>query len=197
MKHGILYRILALFFLRPMVTWDVIKFEREKMEKDQAETLEYYKKIEADNAIRRDRLWQESQQITRDLEAIQDQRQVAAAWRPYTQERKLNKAQQRSLAEGVSETLMSAIEVLARERMRQLSNRALISAEGTMMQAKPMWCGVGVNMLLEDIREAVKLLERKEIRDAQKTKAAAATVPPDQEKSPPRDVTHLYENPKL
>ncbi len=129
-------------------------------------------------------------------EEIREQQMVAAAWRPYVKEKKLNRSQERAFSEGVSETLLEGLEILAKERMRQLSNQAIVAAEGTIKQAKPMWCAVGVNMLLQDILEVCKLTERKEQRDMAKAKANADRTPPPAD-APPRDVTHLYENPKL
>lgn len=149
------------------------------------------KEIEA----REEKTRQREEDLRIRTQSIEEQRCLAEAWRPFIKERKLSKAQERAMVDGMSETLVEAIEILARERMRQLSNKALISADGTPAQTKPMWTALGVNMLLADIIEASKLLERKRERDEKKrTEQAKREPPPDGLE--PRTVEFLYQNPK-
>lgn len=128
------------------------------------------------------------------MKTLEEQKMVAEAWRPYIHERKPNTMQMRALADGISDTLLEAIDVLAKERMRQMSNQAIVAAEGSLKQAKPMWVSVGINMLLKDIMDAARLAERQEVRKASKAKQDAEVVP---DKQKPREMMDLYNNPKL
>ncbi|MBX4215415.1 hypothetical protein KW797_00470 [Candidatus Parcubacteria bacterium] len=126
---------------------------------------------------------------------VEEQTLLAKSWYPYAKEHKLQPAHERALAEAMSDTLLEAIEILAKERMRQFSNKAMVEAGDELRGAKPMWMSVGVQTLLGDILEAAKLMLKKEERDAIKEKKRLEQTPP-AENLPARDVTHLYDNPR-
>jgi hypothetical protein len=117
--------------------------------------------------------------------AEDDERQkLAAAFQPFKTKRLTNGQVKQLII--MDEQQLQALEVIGDELRAELTNRA-IYFEGTARD-KAMWTMVGINLLLEQVRDRIKRFSDRQERDRNKEKAKAEASP----KEVPRSIMDLY-----
>ena len=125
------------------------------------------------------------------VQKLEESEKLARMWKPFEAPKELTKGHARALQD-MGDTMKEAIKSIADELLRELSNRAMF-LDG-LERDKPMWCGVGVNMLYEQLLKSSELIDRQEKRKEVKAKIAAEAEPGE---TPERTVDSLYKNPQV